>query len=79
MSKPKKVWLSRGKSIQDGQFALYELWTTKPRKSDREIFTSSGKRCRSIDEFCQLEFESITGFSLSPGECKRVTIEIKMV
>lgn len=76
MSKAKKVWLARDEFNQD---AFYELWTTKPRQNRNGEFYADGKRCFLIEDFCPEEFERITGFSLKPGECKRVTIEIKIV
>ena len=75
MSQPKKLWLSRDEFVS---VAPCVLWTTEPRKNVFGVFCSTGKWCRLIDDFCPKLFESITGFSLSPGECKRVTLEIKL-
>ena len=76
MGKPQKVCLSRD---EINQHDVYQLWTTKPRKNGSGGFISSGKSCLFIKIFCAKELESITGFSLKPGNCKRVTIEIKLV
>lgn len=71
-SKPKKVWLSR-----DDDVSPYELYTTKPKKDEFGEFDESGHRCQLLNNFCPSAFEDTTGFTLSPGECCRVTIHIE--
>lgn len=78
MSKPKKLWLSRDKFEFNGGFeGDYRLFKTKPVKKV-DVFVPSGTHA-SLASFCEEEFESATGFTLKPGECKRVTIQIKPV
>ena len=77
MSKPKKFWLSRDKcSVLD--YESYELWLSKPTKNKAGQYDCAGDET-FIAAMCPDKFESMMGLELNPGQCKGVTIEIKLV
>lgn len=71
MSEGKEVWLAR----DDGEFSkMYNIVTgkRKPKKDALGIY-------EGVYALCTSKFERITGYKLSPGECRRVRIKIEEV
>ena len=71
--KPIVVWAARG-TAQPSHVCFYKskpildcVWWTESKKGD------------FIISECPAMLKKVTGFSLKPGECKRVVIEIKVV
>jgi len=69
----RRVYLSR-----DGLYGgNVELYLHKPTYSQDQQWHFKTDGCETF--FCYEEFLKITGFKIKPGECKRVSIEIKEV
>ena len=69
--KPVVVWAARGKTN------IVTLYDHKPSMNGGEWIES--KSSDFIDALCVEMLENVTGFSLKPGECKRVVISITVV
>ena len=79
MTEPIKAWLSRNVDPVAGLDHEYKLWTRKPRKTADECFYNKGKQCIFITYLSRKVIERTASIKLSPGECRRVTIDIKLV
>ena len=80
MAKPRAVWVSRDKykTLASAE-ASYDVFATRPKREHID-----GAQCYDggdnwLASMCPVEFERVTGFRLEPGECVRVTIEVKPV
>lgn len=79
MTKTKKkpqLYLARGPGLGD----VYELWNGKPRFDKAFVeWTENKGISKFYHSFCNVRFETATGFKMRPRQCKKVTITIKEV
>ncbi len=80
------IWLSRDKGPTEYAEEHYELWvgrispvacTSPTIYGDAITYHSSLEGKEAVTLFCAREFERVTGFHIEPGECAKVTIEVK--
>lgn len=73
--KGKVVWIARDRNPEVPHLSGYNLYASRKKPKQEE----SGMYGFQDDFYCMAQFESITGYKLKPGECRRVRIKIEEV